>query len=741
MKRILLVLIYSHLVLGASVSSLQQYAKGLPEVPEVSYETFDLEPDYSLWHRKREPSYLTRVLRSIGLFRPVWSPQLFEQHLDAILKQRENRMAHMLCLNPLPHTEFVIVGPVYGAYHSLLRLLTHWVDTGYIDDQFKLIQPDRYIVFTGDVVNGSPYTIETLDIIIQLMLANPDRVIYLAGAQEKNNTWRGHGFKNDLLERTKQGTLKKVSQFFSTLPHALALFDGTDLLMIGTALAAPSVPSQIQPGQLRSCSLAKEHISVSAVITNEKRLMSYAQQPGLVLAPAELGALTWAIFSSPNRVYQKYYEFTHDAYTILTIGTTLDQSTLSLVTQDALTKSGFSKVSRYAVLTGKDLNGSLLTANNPFIPTPEDLQKLKQCSKKSDLSYTEELGPKKAPLYLGCTLDLTKGASPLGHRLRDGITLRVNEINQAGGIQGRPVKVVFMDDGYSPVRARENVLKFMKTYNSKLFISNLGSPTTEFYTDLIEQEKVFVFFPSTGAPVFRKKSMKGVVHWRASFTSEGKALTNFVTKKYGIANIMLLYQDDSFGKGALEGAREIVPNIPAVGYERNVTSFSKQIAAVKASGAGAIGFFSTSAAATEFIRQAGVESFIGKKLFGVSDLAEESFTKFSSSRGLSFSIAEITPNPQTSTLTIAQDFRDVLRKQGGIEGDVFMFEGYISASLAFSILQKATAMTPEAINKVLPTLHTNFKGIPLSFNPDTRELAQLLWIYTDTHQWVRQELS
>jgi ABC-type branched-subunit amino acid transport system substrate-binding protein len=349
---------------------------------------------------------------------------------------------------------------------------------------------------------------------------------------------------------------------------------------------------------------------------------------------------------------------------------------------------------------------------------------------------------KKEPLYIGCTLDLTKGAAPLGRRLLEGITLRVNEINQAGGINGRTVQVVFMDDGYSPAQARENVESFMKNYKSSLFLSNLGSPTTERYIDLMKDQKIFVFFPSTGAPLFRQPSMKGVVHWRASFPAEGKALTQFVKQHYGVSSFAFLYQNDSFGQGALEGARQLEPKGTAVGYERNVTSFNQQIGKIKEAAVEAIGFLSTSAAAIEFIRQAGVGFFIGKKLFGLSDLAEESFKKFAASRGLDFTISQFVPNPETSKLTIAQKFRELLRKQGGTAGDVFMFEGYISASLAFFILEQAQEYTPEAINKVLETIRKeDYQGLTLSFVSDTRELAHLLWIDTGDSNWISQEIA
>ncbi len=742
MKRILLLILSMQMAYG-SLSSLHKHAASLPEVPEVSYATFALYPDYSQWHRDNQPSLLIQLLTSVGLYRPTWSPTYLSKELAQVTKQRQGLTSHTLYLQPKPETEVIIVGPLYGSYHSLLRILTELKYKQLLTDQLQLTKKTSFLVFTGDTINGSPYNLETLSLILRLMAANPEQVIYLAGEQEQDDTWRGLGVMNDLNERIGvPGIEDQISSLFDSLPKNLIITDGTDALMVGSGIPTSCPLKQLTKGVPTVCPTTNQAPSVTAVITSEKRLMSYAQHGGLVQAPAQLGALTWTIFSGPNRAYRKYYDFTYDAFAILTIGTSLAQSTIALYNQDVIQKPGFSKVARYAVLSGKDLS-SHLTSDNPFIPSATTLNKLTECKNSSDLSFAEgEAADKKEPLYIGCTLDLTKGASPLGRRLRDGITLRVNEVNQAGGIHGRTVTVVFMDDEYSPTKARENVKTFVKKYKSNLFLCNLGSPTTEFYKDLMEQQKIFVFFPSTGAPIFRQPSMKGLVHWRASFKSEGKALTRFIADRYGVKNFAFLYQNDSFGRGALEGAKEIVTTSTDVDYERNVASFKAQILQIKEAAPTAIGFFSTSVAATEFIRQIGVEFFIGKKVFGLSDLAEESFTKFAHSRGLDMITAQFSPNPTKSTLEIAQEFRKVLQQQGGAAGDVFMFEGYISASLAFTILQESKDLTPEGINTILDTLtQDSYKGLPLSFDAKTRELMQLLWIDTGEPTWIQQELS
>ncbi len=93
--------------------------------------------------------------------------------------------------------------------------------------------------------------------------------------------------------------------------------------------------------------------------------------------------------------------------------------------------------------------------------------------------------------------------------MKIGISMCINNQNEKGGIDGRRIDVVFMDNEYSPEKARQNVEEFIKKYKSTLFLCNLGSPTLQAYLDLVRKNAIFIFFPVTGAPLFRKPDLPG----------------------------------------------------------------------------------------------------------------------------------------------------------------------------------------------------------------------------------------
>ncbi len=376
-------------------------------------------------------------------------------------------------------------------------------------------------------------------------------------------------------------------------------------------------------------------------------------------------------------------------------------------------------------------------AGNPFNPSQKNLNALASCKKVTDIERAKKQG---APLIICCTLDLTKGLFHQGNSVRNGISLYIDRYNQTAK---RPIKVIFMDDEYTPDKARKNVEWFMKEYNSTIFLCNMGTPTLLSYTDLIKQGKIFLFFPTTGAPVFRKPDLKTLVHWRASYASEAKALTEFIINQYGSTAFGFLYQNDAYGIGSLEASKSLLKNkrIVEAAYERNTTSFSEQIKTL--SDLQALGFFSTAIAATEFIRQAGAAYFIGKKLFGLSDLTEESFRKFIDQKGIRFIIAQFTPNPLRSNLEIVEEYRVVSQKKGYPVNDIFALEGYIGASIAINLIDKTK--DPTVNENLLETVSSikdySYKGFNLSLNPQTRELAHKLWIDTGDKEWIEQTVK
>ena len=130
MKRVLLLVLQIQMV-SCSLTSLQKHATSLPEVPEVSYATFKLHPDYSLWHRQHMPSWFESLLSTIGLYRPAWSPKDFTDLLTHVNKQRVglNPWLFFCFSTQKPHNQQFELNPTEGVSYFCFAILNTWTNT------------------------------------------------------------------------------------------------------------------------------------------------------------------------------------------------------------------------------------------------------------------------------------------------------------------------------------------------------------------------------------------------------------------------------------------------------------------------------------------------------------------------------------------------------------------------------------------------------------------------------------
>ena len=82
-----------------------------------------------------------------------------------------------------------------------------------------------------------------------------------------------------------------------------------------------------------------------------------------------------------------------------------------------------------------------------------------------------------SPIKLGMSTALGGPAGHLGTNMRDGIEVALAEANGGGGVQGRELKLVALDDGYEPERTVPNMWQLINEENVLAIVGNVGTPT------------------------------------------------------------------------------------------------------------------------------------------------------------------------------------------------------------------------------------------------------------------------
>ncbi len=120
-------------------------------------------------------------------------------------------------------------GDFHGDVHALNDFIQMWKKHGYIDDNFKIIHPDFYIIFLGDYTDRGWYGAEVIYALLRLKNANPDKVFMVRGNHEEAYMNSIYGFIAELERKfvNANDLFRSISRIYNYLPLALYLGSGT----------------------------------------------------------------------------------------------------------------------------------------------------------------------------------------------------------------------------------------------------------------------------------------------------------------------------------------------------------------------------------------------------------------------------------------------------------------------------------------------------------------------------------
>jgi len=166
-----------------------------------------------------------------------------------------------------------------------------------------------------------------------------------------------------------------------------------------------------------------------------------------------------------------------------------------------------------------------------------------------------------------------------------------NKINAEGGVNGRKIKFLSLDDGYSPPRAVEQVRKLVEQEEVLAIFAPLGTPTNTAVRKYLNAKKVPQLFVSSGAQWGDDKTYPWTMAWNVSYLTEAQIYARHILADNPKAKIAILSQNDDYGKDMVKGlmdglgdkAKSMV--VAQATYEVSDPSVDSQIVTPKASGA------------------------------------------------------------------------------------------------------------------------------------------------------------
>ncbi len=292
-----------------------------------------------------------------------------------------------------------------------------------------------------------------------------------------------------------------------------------------------------------------------------------------------------------------------------------------------------------------------------------------------------------SPLLLGQSCALTGTAKNLGLEMRAGLLAAFAQINEAGGVKGRQIQLISMDDSYEPDRAVANTIRLINEYQVFLLIGAVGTPTSRAILPLIERYKIPFFAPFTGDELLRTPFNSLVINVRPSYYQEMEAITRHLVDKKHLHHIACFYQNDTYGFAGLNGLklalkRRNMSLVAQGSYERNTVAVMGALKTIAEQRPEAIVMVGAYSACAEFIKLYKAKISDTPLFCNISFVGTESLYNELGNDGENVIVSQVVPYPMSDTLPILKEYRTAMHKyQHDATLSFTSFEGYLAGRL------------------------------------------------------------
>src|SRR6202795_2409789 len=183
-------------------------------------------------------------------------------------------------------------------------------------------------------------------------------------------------------------------------------------------------------------------------------------------------------------------------------------------------------------------------------------------------------------------------------------------INEAGGVKGRKINFISLDDSYSPPKTVEQIRRLVEQEQVAFIFQSLGTPCNAAIRQYLNDNKVPQLFVSTGAAMFSDpQHFPWTIGFNPNYQTEAKIYGKHILQTKPDAKIGALYQNDGFGKDYLIGLKDALGAdhagmlIKEASYETSEPTVDSQIVTLQGSGADVFLIAATPKFAAQAIRK------------------------------------------------------------------------------------------------------------------------------------------
>ncbi len=363
-----------------------------------------------------------------------------------------------------------------------------------------------------------------------------------------------------------------------------------------------------------------------------------------------------------------------------------------------------------------------------------------------DVASAQSSGVTDGEVMFGMCGALSGLSKDLGQQMKVGIETAFAAQNQAGGVHGRKLSLVAVDDAGEPERTKAAMRELVEKRRIFSIVGNVGTVTASVAVPYVLERGILLFGALSGADSLRNDPPdRFVFNYRASYGEETAAIVKHLVEVRRIkpSQIAVFAQEDAYGDAGFQAVADVMrkykrdpAQIVRAGYKRNTTDVADAVRVIKnnASKIRAVVMVPTYKAAARFVQKIRDEKLdlvlAAVSYVGATELAEQ-LVQLGARYAEGVIVTQVVPLPTSKASAILRYQQDLARHASAEKPDSVSLEGYIAATVLIEGLQRAGRnLSTDTLVAGLESIKGLDIGIgtPITFGPSEHQASHKVWL-------------
>lgn len=344
------------------------------------------------------------------------------------------------------------------------------------------------------------------------------------------------------------------------------------------------------------------------------------------------------------------------------------------------------------------------------------------------LAHAADAGVTDSEILVGQPLGLSGPLAEIAPDIVNATKVLFDSVNERGGIHGRRIRTLTMDDGYVVANTVKVVSHMIEKEPVFALMNMTGTSNVAAVLPLLEKENppMPLIAPFTGAELVRTPAIHHVFNIRASYGDETEKIVHHLTT-LGAQRIGVLWSNNGFGKDGLAGVQKALEKRGMKLYadapiEQNASDTDKAVTALYDRRPEAIIMITAGAPTVSFIK--GYNRVRkGMHFYTLSVMGSQATLRALGADGVGVVVTTVVPFPWDASHPLAREYRSMMHKAGYSNLSFLGFEGYINAKVLVEGLKLAgkDLNRTRFVNALASIKRLDLGGFEMGFSKDSRQ--------------------